>query len=578
MCGWNSETDVVAGRRRERGIRCGRGAPAPRSATGPAGQARSAGTPPALSRASAILIRSGSRTAPTLLAAAALILSACAKRDAAPSDRTTAPPQVLRLSQRNEPASLDPATTTLPDEFGILRALLEGLLLPGANGGPPLPGAAARLAVSPDGLVYTFHLRPAARWSDGQAVTATHFVAAFRRALTPATAAPKANLFFPVRHARAFATGALADFSQVGFRADDDHTLVVTLEQPNPRFPYYVASGPWLPVRTDVVARHGRHWTQPAHFVGNGPFALAEWRSDQRVVVRSNPHWHGAADVRLAGIQFARFDSGDSEDRAFRAGQIDATMAVPFSKLPAYVRDRPAEVHRAPMIETRHLVFNTRRPALTREARLALSLAIDRTALAERVLQGGQAPAFHFLPPQLRAESAPPAAAPRHDPAAARRLLAQAGFPNGRGFPHLVLSGWTQSQVLEAIQHMWRRELGVEVTLAVREAKVHLDALRSGDFDIAFATAIPDVVDPAAMLADFTAASPLNSPRWFDREFDTLLAGSRFAEAEARLLDAAPIAPLYFNTKIWLMSPRVRHWYEDGLWSRVYQGISLAPP
>ncbi len=509
---------------------------------------------------------------------ALLALAACAKREVPLSGTGPPPAPTLRLSQRNEPASLDPATTTLPDEFGTLRALLEGLLIPGADGGEPRPGAALGYAVSPDGLTYTFHLRPDALWSDGAPVTAPHFVEAYRRTLTPATAAPKASVFFLVKNARAFATGALADFSAVGFRAVDDRTLVVTLAQPNPRFPYYVASGPWLPVRTDVVAQHGRNWTRPEHFVGNGPFTLAEWRADQRIIVRKNPRWHGAAEVRLREIQFVRFDSGDSEDRAYRAGQIDATMAVPFSKVPAYARDRPAELHRAPMIETRYLAFNTRRPALNDRARRALALALDRQKIVERVLQGGQIAAGHFLPPALRGVGDPPHGSTTFQPEEARRQLAAAGYPGGKGFPKLELSGWTQSQVLEAVQQMWRDELGIEVGLAVREAKVHLDALRTGNFDLAFVTSIPDVADPAAMLADFTHDAPLNYPRWHDAAFDADLAAGRTLAAEERLLAATAVTPLYFNTKIWLMSPRVRGWEEDGLWGRCYQQVSLDPP
>jgi oligopeptide transport system substrate-binding protein len=538
-------------------LTCGRGAPRVRRRLGEGGTPRIGGC------------------ARTLFSLCALALAGCGQHDTAPAGGSAAAPQILRLSQRNEPASLDPATTTLPDEFGILRALLEGLLIPGANGGDPLPGVAQRFDASPNGLVYTFHLRPEARWSDGQPVTAGQFVAAYRRALTPATAAPKASVFFPVKNARAFVTGQLIDFTSVGFRAADPRTLVVTLEQPNPRLPHYVTSGPWLPVPTDVIAKHGRNWTRPEHFVGNGPFLLAEWRADQRIVVKKNPYWHGAASVKLTEIRFERFDNGDSEDRAYRAGQIDATMAIPFSKVPVYARERPAELHRAPMIETRYLAFNTLRPALNREARLALSLALDRLKIVERVLQGGQIAATHFVPPQLAAGTSSSPESTRHDPDEARRLLARAGFPAGRGFPRLELSGWTQSQVLEAIQQMWREKLGIQISIAVREAKVHLDALRTGDFDIAFATSIPDVADPAAMLSDFAGLAPLNYPRWSDPDFDAALVAGRFAAAEERLLESAAVAPLYFNTKIWLMSPRVRGWQEDGLWARCYQGISL---
>ncbi len=524
------------------------------------------------------------RRLPILLAAGALALGpGCAKREPAP-----AAGQTLRVSQRNEPGSLDPALTTLPDEFAIERALLEGLLIPGAEGGEPTPGAATRFEVSADGLSYTFHLRPGARWSDGVPVTAAHFVESYRRLLTPATAAPKASVFFPVKNARAFVSGALADFSAVGFRAADAHTLIVTLGEPTPRFPHYVASGPWLPVRAEVVAKHGRNWTRPENLVGNGPFRLAEWRAHQRIVVKKNPGWHGAANVRLGEIQFLHFDDGDSEERAYRAGQLDATMAVPAAKVDTYARERPAELHRAPMIETRYLAFNTRRAPLSDvRVRRALALAIDREQIAARVLRGQQTAAARLIPAALDAGPAP-AAAHRHDPAAARALLGEAGFPGGKNFPRLEVSAWSKSQVatLEAIQAMWRNALGLEIAIVTRDAGVHLSALAAGDYAIGFVTRIPDLADAAEMLGDFTSGAPENYPQWRDATFDAALArarpladpaarGAALRAAEDRLLAEAPLTPLYFNTKIWLMSPRVRGWQEDGLWSRTYHQVSL---
>ena len=506
----------------------------------------------------------------------AVALAGCAKREA-PQASPAVAPQILRLSQRNEPADLDPAKTTLADEFGILRTLFEGLLIPGADGGTPRPGAATRFAVSPDGLTYTFHLRPDGRWSDGTAVTAAHFIDAYRRILSPANAGPKANVFYGVKNARAFATGKLNDFAAVGFSAPDARTLVITLAGPNPRFPYAVASGPWLPVRTDVVVKHGRNWTRPENFVGNGPFLLAEWRPDQRIVVRKNPAWHNASGVKLAEIHFVRFDSGDSEERAYRAGQVEATMAVPFSKVPSYTRERTAELHKRAMIETRYLSFNTQRPPLNdARVRRALALAIDRTQLAERVLQGGQPATGRFVPPALRAAVEPDLSTVehQHDPAAARALLAAAHL-TPKNFPRLELSFWSSPAVLEAIQAMWRQELGLEVALAQREARVHLAALSTGAYDIAFMTAIPDLADPADLLGDFTTGAPENYPHWGDAAFDAALTRGDIAAAERRLLEAVPLTPLYFNTKIWLMSPRVHGWAEDGLWSRSYEQVFL---
>lgn len=517
-----------------------------------------------------------------LLALALLAHSGCTKK----AESSASPGGVLRLSQRNEPGDLDPAVVTLPDEFSVLRALSEGLLIPGPNGSDPLPGAAESFAVSPDGLTYTFRLRGTARWSNGDKVTAQDFHDSYRRLLTPATAATKAGVFYPVKNARAFVRGELKDFGAVGIQVIDTLTLRVTLEQPTPRFPHYVASGPWLPIHLPTVQKHGRTWTQPGNFVGNGPFTLTEWRGQQRIVVKKNPHWHGAAGVRLAEIQFIRFDSGDAEERAYRAGQIDVTMAVPESKVAVYAQERPSELHRTPMLETRYFTFNTQRPPLTDErVRRALALAINRSRLAERVTRGGQLPAASLVPAGLRPATAVAPAGHVYDPETARKLLAAAGFP-GASFPRLELSAWSNTPVLEAIQAMWQQELGITVAIAVRDAKVHLNALATGGYDIGFITAIPDVADAANLLADFTTSAPENYPQWSDVAFDRQLAAAlaepktsfrdaALTAAETRLLEAAPLTPVYFNSKIWLMSPRVRGWHEDGLWSRTYHQVYL---
>ena len=518
----------------------------------------------------------------------AAIPSGCKRADPAPD----APiPQILRISQRNEPADLDPARASLPDELFIIRALSEGLVAPSPDNAPPSPAAAERWEISPDGLTYTFHLRRNAHWSNGEPVTAADFLESYRRVLTPATAAPKAPLLYMVKNARAFASGELRDFSAVGFHAPNPYTFVVRLEHPSPRFLAYAASGPWIPVNVRTVARFDRTWTRPDHYVGNGAFTLVEWQPHQRIVVRKNPAYHGAARIRLAEIQFLAFDNGDAEERAFRAGQLDVTMAVPHTKLDSYRREHPAELHRAPLAETRYLTFNTTRPPLDDvRVRRALSLAIDRDQLVQRVLQGGQATAFRLVPAALRApgdSAAHLGSAFRADPATARELLAAAGFPGGRGFPRLELTSWTVGAPLtEVIQAMWKKELGIDVALVTREARVHVAALREGHYDIGFITAIPDVADPANLLDDFTTGSPGNYPHWSDARYDALVAQAARTpdstlqsgyqrEAEARLLEAAPLAPLYFNATNWLMRPAVRGWHPDALWTRFYPDVYL---
>ncbi|PTX92548.1 peptide ABC transporter substrate-binding protein [Opitutus sp. ER46] len=512
----------------------------------------------------------------------------------------SAPEGILRVSQRNEPTDLDPATASLPDEFFIIRALGEGLLVPNPAGGAPLPGAAAAYRVSDDGLTYTFQLRPGLQWSNGEPLTAADFLASFRRVLTRATAAPKAHLFYAVKNAEAFVWGQVTAFDQVGFAAPDPRTVVVTLAHPNPSFPLYVASGPWIPVNPRAVAQHGRHWTAPGRYVGNGPYVLTEWRSQRRIVVRRNPRYHAPAPVPTAEIQFIRFDNQDTEDRAYRAGQIDVTMAVPPSKLEPYAVERAPELHRAPLAETRFLAFNTTRAPLSdARVRRALALAIDRDKLVTYVLRGGQHPATRYLSPALLAGSvlggergldSAAAGQPPHpdspsplsyDPTESRRLLAQAGFPNGRGFPALELAGWVQNPVLDAIQQMWRQELGIEVRIVVQEAKVHLAAINAGAYDIAFVTSLLDVCDPVAALTDFTTGAPNNFPHWSSPAFDEAVQrASRTADprpdiltAESLLLESGAVAPVYFNVQNWMMSTRVEGWQQDALWSRRYNEV-----
>ncbi len=510
----------------------------------------------------------------------AFLACGCARQEpAAP----VAPGQnILRVSQRNEPASLDPQLATLPDEFFIIRALKEGLLVPNPAGGAPLPGVAERWEMSADGLTWTFHLRANARWSNDRPVAAMDFVRSIHRALTPATAAPKAHLFFCLAGAEDFYRGKTTDPSQIAAVAPDPRTLVLRLARPTPDLPAMVASGPWIPVLRHVSIENGREVYVHGRDAGNGPFVITQWHGNQHITVSKNPHYHGADHVRLEGIRFQAFDSGDTEERAFRAGQVDVTMAVPFSKLDTYT---PPVLQTQPLHETRYLALNTTRAPLNDpKVRRALALAVDRRALVEQVTRGGQRPALSFIPPGLGGYEPEKTLAGSMEEA--RTLLAAAGFPGGKGFPRLEVSTWVNTPVLEAIQQMWKRELGIDVAIGQREGKVHLAAAAAGDFDLAFLPAIPDYAAPAALFGEWLSTSPVNYARWNNPAYDHLvLEASRTAdaahrlalyrEAEALMLADLPLIPLYFNTQNFLLSPRVHGWRSDGLWTRFYTELEL---
>lgn len=496
------------------------------------------------------------------------IHSGCSKREAPASTE-----KILRIAQRNEPATLDPQLATLPDEFFIIRALGEGLLTPNPEGGTPLPGVAERWESSPDGLTYTFHLRANAKWSDGTPVTAGDFARTIQRAITPATAAPKATLFFAIRGAAEVYRGIVDVSARLGVETPDQHTLVLALERPNADFPAIVASGPWIPAH-------------PTAGVGNGPFLLTAQKANQYITVRKNPHYWDAARVKLDGIRFLAFDNGDSEERAFRAGQIDVTMAVPFTKLAPYRAAQPSPLRSVPLHETRYLALNTERPPLNDpRVRRALALVLDRTTLVQKVLLGDQRPAFSFVPAGLGGYV--PAVHLTENVTEARRLLAEAGFPEGRGFPKLELTFWPVSTAqLEVIQQSWRRELGIEVALAQREARTHLASLAASDYSIAFMTAIPDYDGASDLFTQLTSGHLLNYPHWRNPGFDRLVQeAGHLASTEARnrayqqaeqiLLEEMPVIPLYFNAQNFLVQPRVKHWPADRLWTRFYRDVAI---
>ncbi len=517
--------------------------------------------------------------------------SGCSKRE------TPSPGEVLRISQRNEPATLDPQLATLPDEYFTARALFEGLVTPNPDGGAPLPGVAERWTTSADGLVWTFHLRAEARWSNGDPITAQDFVWSFRRILTPSLGAAKAPLFFAVKNARAYVRGELADFSAVGFAAPNARTFVVTLEYPTPHLLALAATGAWLPVHPATVERYGlgrdSRWSEPGNLVGNGPYTLAAWTRAQQIELLKNPRYYDAASLHVPVIHLVMFDNNDAEERAFRAGQIDITMTVPAARLEHYQKNEPALLHQQPLFETRYLALNTQRgPLADPRVRRALALGLDRLALVNRVLKGGQQAAWSLIPPGLGGYT--PGASIAADAGGstdvleqARRLLAEAGYPEGRGFPQLEFSTWTNTPVLEALQQMWKQNLGIDTAITLREGRVHMGAMATGDFDLALMPLIPDFDDPADAFADLLSDAPANYSKWSQPRYDAIVttAGRNpdpaarlegYRAAEQILLEEIPVIPLYFSSQNYLMSRRVQGWQSDRLWTRFYRHVRLS--
>ncbi|HWA10123.1 MAG TPA: peptide ABC transporter substrate-binding protein [Opitutaceae bacterium] len=526
-----------------------------------------------------------------VLATAGLLPSAgCLKRgtDVERGNRE----QILHRATGYEIGNLDPHLATNISELDLASALFEGLVTEDPSDLHPVPGVAESWELSADRLTYTFHLRAGVQWSNGTPLTAQDFVASWQRILTPALASPNAGLLYVLQGAEAFAKGG-GSFSQVGVQALDARTLRVTLAQPTPYFLALLTHPAWLPVPVAVIAANGglhdraNPWTRPGKLVGNGAFTLQTWEPNQRIVVVKSPRYWDAAHVRLQAIHFHPIDSIDAEERAFRAGQLHVTYALPFGKIDAYRRDGARFLRADAYLNTYFLRFNVARPFLNDpRVRRALALAIDRAAIADKILRGGQLPAYAFTPPGIGGYT--PTARLPTDFNEARRLLAEAGYPGGRGLPpfELLFISENHRLIAEAVQEMWRKELGVQLRLGSEEFKTLLEQRRTGQYQILFSDWVGDYPDPSTFLDVWRSDSGNNHTGWANADYDSLLRSASlttdsaarnalFQKAEALLLAAAPIAPLYYNTHIFLLQPSVHGWHPTLLDHHPYKDVWL---
>jgi oligopeptide transport system substrate-binding protein len=503
--------------------------------------------------------------------------------------------QVLHRGINPEPSDLDPHMATQTSYYSVLSAILEGLVAEDAVDLHPVPGVAESWDISPDGLTYTFYLRADATWSNGQPVTSHDFIDSWRRILTPSLGAANASQFFLIQGAEAFNKGD-SDFTQVGLRARDSRTLTVLLEHPTPWFLSLLSGPAWLPVPVATItkfgglAERGNAWATPERWVGNGPFVLKSWRRGQEIVVTRSPSYWDAARVRLREIHFHMFESVDAEERAFRAGQIHVTEAIPPDRIDAYRRDAPSLLRIDPLLGTYFLRINTRRPGLNDvRIRSALALAIDREAITEKLLRGGQLPAFSFTPDGLGGYTPEPVQRRNLDDA--RRLLSEAGHAGGAGLPDLELlynNSENNRVIAEALQEMWRRDLGVQVTLVNEDLKSTEGARSTGSYQLLRSSLIADYADPSAFLDILRSDDGNNFTGWTNPDYDNLLfraartpelAGRNalYAKAESLLLREAPIVPIYHYTHVFLIRPSVHGWNPTLLDHHPYKDVFLQP-
>ena len=497
---------------------------------------------------------------------------------------------VFHYGNGSEPQGLDPHVVTGVPENHLIRALFEGLAVKNPYTLEPEPGVAQSWDISEDGTVVTFHINPAAQWSNGDPVTAHHYVWSWERALHPQMGNLYAYMLFPLVNAEAFAKGEIDDFSQVGVKALDDVTLEVTLNAPTPYFIQLMDHYSTFAVHPPTILKHGKKtdrftkWTRVENMVNNGAFNLSEWKLNRRIsMVKSDTYWD-RGNVKLNGVVFYPTENIVSEERMFRVGQLHYTQTIPLEKIPVYQAMDDTPYIQAPYLGTYFYLINTRRPPVDDvRVRQALSMAVDRVKLNDTVLQKSNVPAYSITPPDTMGYHPPKLF--DYDPQKARQLLADAGYPDGEGWPGLELVYNTSEghrKIAVALQQMWKDVLNIEVTISNQEWKVYLDSVTQMDFQIARRGWIGDYVDANNFLDMYITDGGNNNTGFSDPRYDEMIlklapqAKSQeerykiFQEAETMLMEQMPIIPVYTYTSKHLIHPSVK-----GLPSNLMDSLNL---
>ncbi len=478
----------------------------------------------------------------------------------------------LVLHNGPEPETIDPQILTGQADGRIASALFEGLTRFNPTNGTAMPGLASHWEISSDGLTYLFFLRPEARWSTGEPIEAMEVVWSWRRAVTPATAADYASQFFCIRNGRAIVNGELRDASRLGAEALDAHTVRVHLENPTPYFLELAASRVFSPIPRRAVERLGDQWIRAEPLPCSGPYQLLSWRVNDRFRLRRNPQYWDAAQVTAERIDILCGDNPSTALNLFLNGEVDliSDRKIIPGELGPELAARP-DFHRFDYLGQDFIRFNTtRKPFQDARVRRAVAMALDRSRITARITRMGERPSAAVTPAGTGGYHPP--AGLSYDPATARRLLAEAGYPEGRGFPAIEYTFNVGSRIYEQtgveIQSMLREHLGIRVELRPLEWKTYLAEMSALNYDFIRGSWVGDYDDPMTFLDCFLSDSGNNRTGWKDVRYDRLLqAAAAEADPQRRLgilreaetllvVEAVPVTGLYSHVGLYAADPR----------------------
>ncbi|MFM5161641.1 peptide ABC transporter substrate-binding protein [Aeromonas rivipollensis] len=474
-----------------------------------------------------------------------------------------------------EPASIDPQMVEESAGSDIVNDLFEGLYTLDGDGKLQAAGALG-YELDDTGTIYTFKLRPDAKWSNGEPVTAADYVYGWQRAADPKNASNYAWFIelTGVANASEVVQGKKSP-DALGIKALDDHTLQVTLKAPVPFFLKTLSHYTTFPAPKATIEKFGHEWVKPGNIVSNGAFALKEWTPNERLIAERNPHYWDNEHTVLNKVIYLEIVSDTAAYNRYRASELHYTT-YPLEQYQQIKRQSPDDLVSAPMLATYYYVFNTqRKPFDDVRVRKALSLAIDRDTITEKILGQGQLSAFSLTPPSVDGFDLKRPASELMSKEArikqAKALLAEAGYgpQNPLDVDILYNTNEGHKKIALAISSMWKHNLGVKAELNNMEWKTMVSALNEGDFGVSRYSWNGDYNDASTFLDIMTSSSSANSGKWFNKAYDALLAKAHdakdpaernrlYQQAEALIDEEAPIAPVYFYVKSRLLKPFVK--------------------
>lgn len=546
----------------------------------------------------------GNKTAdaPTTKAADTTTTAAAAEGETAAPAENGGAGLDLAVQIGPDPETVDPALNSAVDGGNMILHAFETLMSVDSEN-KIVPGQAESMEVSDDGLTYTFHLRKGLKWSDGTPLTANDFVYSWKRLADPNTAAPYAMDM--LGYVKGYKEASNGDLDALGVSAPDDDTFVVEMASPCVYFSKLITHGSMVPVQQATIEANGDQWTlTPETYVSNGPLKMIEWVPGSHIIFAKNENYWNADKVTVNTLKFVLMEDSNAAYSAYQTGEVSMIKDVPTEEVPSLRGNE--DFHVDPLMGTYYISFQTEKePFNNPDVRMALSLAIDRDYVANTVMQGTYSPATNFVGPGLSdAEDGSSfeevtrknnggdffnVADHDADIAKAKELLANAGYPDGAGFPtieYMTNDAGYHKPLAEYLQSCWKEALGVNMDIKVVEWSTFTPTRRAGDFQVARNGWVYDYDDPSNMINLLETNNGNNDGKYSNPEFDALVEKARTTadkeehykllhEAENMLLEDTAMAPVAYENDFWVQSPKLKGtWHSPyGYWYFMYATV-----